>query len=118
MGFHRNTCHLVRRKNFENVFSFVMRSWREKRLPRSVEESSRFALFTNRLGRLILNSILFDCRNCCSYNFNTTMAVEGKLEFTKQMRKATREIHDISDALVNAKLGIGKVPLYYFIVQY
>ncbi|XP_046460964.1 heme oxygenase-like [Daphnia pulex] len=34
------------------------------------------------------------------------MAVEGKLEFTKQMRKATREIHDISDALVNAKLGI------------
>jgi hypothetical protein len=35
------------------------------------------------------------------------MAVEGKLEFTKQMRKATREIHDISDALVNAKLGIG-----------
>ena len=40
------------------------------------------------------------------------MAVEGKLEFTKQMRKATREIHDISDALVNAKLGIGKVLLY------
>lgn len=35
------------------------------------------------------------------------MATEGKLEFTKQMRKATREIHDISDALVNAKLGIG-----------
>ncbi|XP_057372253.1 uncharacterized protein LOC130693143 [Daphnia carinata] len=34
------------------------------------------------------------------------MAMEGKLEFTKQMRKATREIHDISDALVNAKLGI------------
>lgn len=30
------------------------------------------------------------------------------MEFTKQMRKATREIHDISDALVNAKLGIGK----------
>lgn len=43
------------------------------------------------------------------------MAVEGKLEFTKQMRKATREIHDISDALVNAKLGIGKVLLYYTI---
>lgn len=33
----------------------------------------------------------------------------GKLEFTKRMRQATREIHDISDALVNAKLGIGKI---------
>lgn len=36
-----------------------------------------------------------------------TPASEVKIEFTKQMRKATREIHDISDALVNAKLGIG-----------
>ena len=32
--------------------------------------------------------------------------------FTKQMRKATREIHDISDALVNAKLGIGMKAFY------
>jgi len=30
-----------------------------------------------------------------------------KISFTKQMRKATREIHDVSDHLVNAKLGIG-----------
>lgn len=35
------------------------------------------------------------------------MSNDGKVSFTKQMRKATREIHDISDALVNAKLGIG-----------
>ena len=28
--------------------------------------------------------------------------------FTKQMRIATREIHNISDNLINAKLGIGK----------
>jgi len=41
---------------------------------------------------------------------------EGKsMEFTKQMRKATREIHDISDALVNAKLGIGKIFSYTFV---
>lgn len=42
--------------------------------------------------------------------------LEGKsMEFTKQMRKATREIHDISDALVNAKLGIGKIFFYILI---
>lgn len=28
------------------------------------------------------------------------------IPFTKQMRKATRDIHNISDALINAKLGI------------
>jgi len=28
------------------------------------------------------------------------------LPFTKQMRKATRDVHNISDALINAKLGI------------
>lgn len=28
--------------------------------------------------------------------------------FCKKMRKATREIHAISDALVNAKLAFGK----------
>ena len=30
------------------------------------------------------------------------------IPFTKQMRKATRDIHNISDALINAKLGIGE----------
>ncbi|KAK2718385.1 heme oxygenase 1-like isoform X2 [Artemia franciscana] len=30
----------------------------------------------------------------------------NEVPFTKQMRIATREIHDISDALINAKLGI------------
>ncbi|KAG8222830.1 hypothetical protein J437_LFUL005036 [Ladona fulva] len=30
---------------------------------------------------------------------------EEQIPFTKQMRKATREIHDLSDALVNAKLA-------------
>jgi len=35
------------------------------------------------------------------------MAAETEIPFTKQMRIATREIHNISDALVNAKLGIG-----------
>ena len=28
--------------------------------------------------------------------------------FTKKMRRVTREIHGVSDALINAKLGIGK----------
>lgn len=27
--------------------------------------------------------------------------------FTKQMRKATREVHSVSDALVNAKVAFG-----------
>lgn len=31
-----------------------------------------------------------------------------KMSFCKEMRKATREIHDISDHLINMKLGIGK----------
>lgn len=30
------------------------------------------------------------------------------IPFTKQMRQATREIHAVSDALVNAKLAFGK----------
>jgi len=30
------------------------------------------------------------------------------MSFCKEMRKATREIHDISDHLINMKLGIGK----------
>lgn len=35
------------------------------------------------------------------------MGAETEIPFTKQMRIATREIHNISDALVNTKLGIG-----------
>lgn len=35
------------------------------------------------------------------------MVVDKSLAFTKQMKKATQEIHDLSDALINAKLGIG-----------
>ena len=27
--------------------------------------------------------------------------------FTKQMREATKQVHNLSDAMVNAKLGIG-----------
>lgn len=33
---------------------------------------------------------------------------EDKLLLTKQMRIATREIHNLSDALVNSKLVFGK----------
>ncbi|KAG4074193.1 hypothetical protein HA402_015496 [Bradysia odoriphaga] len=33
--------------------------------------------------------------------------VNGTLSFSKQMRKATRDIHKISDALVNAKIAFG-----------
>lgn len=29
--------------------------------------------------------------------------------FSKQMRKATRDIHKISDTLVNAKIAFGKI---------
>lgn len=35
------------------------------------------------------------------------MVADTEIPFTKQMRIATREIHNVSDALVNAKLGIG-----------
>ncbi|XP_053643159.1 heme oxygenase 1 [Cherax quadricarinatus] len=34
------------------------------------------------------------------------MSSEADVPFTKQMRNATREIHSVSDALINAKLGI------------
>ena len=33
--------------------------------------------------------------------------------FCKKMRKATREIHAVSDALVNAKLAFGELQLRY-----
>jgi hypothetical protein len=32
--------------------------------------------------------------------------------FTKKMRSATREIHAISDSLVNAKLAFGELLMY------
>lgn len=31
------------------------------------------------------------------------------VSFSTQMRKATREVHSLSDALVNAKLVFGKI---------
>jgi len=34
--------------------------------------------------------------------------------FTKKIRRVTREIHAISDALVNAKLAFGEFWLYTF----
>ena len=34
------------------------------------------------------------------------MSDESKLLFSVQLRKATKNIHDVSDALVNAKLGV------------
>ena len=34
--------------------------------------------------------------------------LENPVEFTKAMRMATRKVHNMSDALVNAKLSIGK----------
>lgn len=33
--------------------------------------------------------------------------VNETLSFSKQMRKATRDIHKVSDALVNAKIAFG-----------
>ena len=33
--------------------------------------------------------------------------VDKNLSFVKQMKKATQQIHDLSDAMINAKLGIG-----------
>lgn len=31
--------------------------------------------------------------------------------FTKRMRKETRDVHKISDALINAKLAFGKISI-------
>jgi hypothetical protein len=36
-----------------------------------------------------------------------------KETFTMKMRRATREIHAISDALVNAKLAFGKYWIFF-----
>merc|ERR1712116_23548 len=43
-----------------------------------------------------------------SYNFLHSYENGGRKNspFTKQMKKATQEIHDLSDAMINAKLGI------------
>ena len=40
-------------------------------------------------------------------HFSRKMVVDKNLTFVKQMKKATQEIHDLSDAMINAKLGIG-----------
>lgn len=37
------------------------------------------------------------------------MSSDEDVPFTKKMRAVTREIHNVSDSLINAKLGIGKV---------
>lgn len=37
------------------------------------------------------------------------MSSKDEETFCKQMRKATREVHKISDTLVNAKLAFGKI---------
>merc|ERR1712071_406598 len=39
-------------------------------------------------------------------HFSRKMVVDKNLTFVKQMKKATQEIHDLSDAMINAKLGI------------
>jgi hypothetical protein len=44
--------------------------------------------------------------NVTRLNVTFTMAEET---FTKRMRSATREIHAISDSLVNAKLAFGEL---------
>lgn len=36
------------------------------------------------------------------------MALRPDTSFSKQMRLATRDVHKLSDALVNAKLAFGK----------
>lgn len=38
----------------------------------------------------------------------STTTTEKTVSFTKAMRVATREIHNVSDGLVNAKLAFGK----------
>lgn len=37
------------------------------------------------------------------------MAQQSPVSFSKQMRIATRDVHKISDALVNAKMVFGKL---------
>ena len=44
------------------------------------------------------------------------MSEDVGVPFTKKMRIVTREIHDVSDALINAKLGIGKSSLGPFVI--
>jgi hypothetical protein len=42
----------------------------------------------------------------------------AEVTFTKQMRSATREIHAISDALVNAKLAFGELFVAVYIKMF
>lgn len=38
---------------------------------------------------------------------------DDDIPFTKKMRIATRKVHNVSDALVNAKVGLGKSRRYH-----
>lgn len=51
---------------------------------------------------------LFQIRQSGSLVNPSKMSNAERDSFCKKMRKATREIHAVSDALVNAKLAFGK----------
>ncbi|KAF4526627.1 hypothetical protein B566_EDAN015397 [Ephemera danica] len=57
-------------------------------------------LLVNKLQLLI---VIFS--QICLVNFAICAVISSKMSFTKEMRKATRDVHDLSDALVNTKLA-------------
>lgn len=49
---------------------------------------------------------------------NGTPASSADVPFSKEMRKVTRDVHDLSDALVNAKLVLGmNILLIFFMLN-
>lgn len=52
--------------------------------------------------------VLEDTVSVIKQIFFSRMDSQKEILFTKKMRIATREIHGISDALINAKIGFGK----------
>ena len=90
--------------------------WGEASLPvvvRGVVSFLSRTLFDFFLLGLILGLVLHVTLSLRASFFFWKMADEG-LSFTKQMRKATKEVHDLSNALVTAKLGLGKFKFSLF----
>lgn len=59
----------------------------------------------------IISAAQFDCSVIFLCNPKLEIMVNS---LSKEMRVATREIHKISDAMVNAKLAFGEIALGFF----
>lgn len=77
--------------------------------PTKYNEPADFASNITYLGNIYL---LAEIVNSQAPNMSVQPVEVPKEKFSVQMRKATREVHSISDALVNAKLVFGMITAF------